>query len=160
MYGVFYIAILSAVIFIVALLIGIIATLKQENWEAIRCELSYEEEKSNNVSRKIVVYYKINTISVWITIIFVFIFIVSIISGIAGSVSAKQEYLEFIEIKKSIELVYQSGNEYDNITISTKIIEANAWLAQAKADKQTLGCMSKYCALNLESLEYITLKGE
>ena len=90
-------------------------------------------------------------------IIFFAAFLISIVLAISDPISAKREYLEFIEQKAIIEQVIESGDVYDNISISQSVIEANKWLAKAKASKKSYGCFSKYYKIDLDDIDPINI---
>lgn len=69
--------------------------------------------------------------------------------------SAKQEVMKYRNNYEMIQQVIESGTEYDNIAISQTLIEYNAWLSGAKADKQMWGNWSEYVYEDLDSLTYI-----
>lgn len=76
------------------------------------------------------------------------------------TVSVKQEYAKYQEVQTMVQEIYDSGKDYDNIGVSSKIIEVNEWLANAKASKKQWGNWSKYCTVDIDGLEYITLGGQ
>lgn len=92
-----------------------------------------------------------------VTLIFSILFLVFIALAICNPISAKREYREFVETKVIIEQVVESGDIYDNIGLSQSVIEANRWLAKAKAKKKSYGCFSKYYKLDLDNIEPIKI---
>ena len=86
---------------------------------------------------------------------FFIIAFVMIFPAIVYPIRAKAEIQEHLENKALIEQVIASGNDYDNIAISQKIIDYNAWLAEAKASKKIYGNFSRFYYEDLESIQPI-----
>ena len=85
--------------------------------------------------------------------------IISATVCIDNSISARREYAEYVEIKAYIEESYKGNSDFiTDYGISSKVIEANQWLAKAKASKKSFGCWSKYYRLDLSKVEFIKLE--
>lgn len=71
---------------------------------------------------------------------------------------ARREVNYFIVQKEYVEMAVNNGEGLENIAITQTIIEQNKWLANAKASKATYGTFSRYYAVDLDSLEPITIR--
>lgn len=85
-------------------------------------------------------------------------FVMSVCIAISNPKEAEAETTQFIETKNLIESENVSDDEKNNILVILMAKEANDWLAQAKADKEKLGFMSKYYNIDLDSLDYIKIE--
>lgn len=68
----------------------------------------------------------------------------------------KTNLIAFHNTRQMIELVIESGSEYDNIAISNAIIEKNTWLTEAKAGRERWGNWSLY-PKEVDNMEYIVI---
>lgn len=89
--------------------------------------------------------------------IFVFIipFIICLVLAISNPMQAKRKYRTFCYQREMIEEIIESGEDLDNVSISQTIIEANEWLAKAKASKEMYGCFSSYYKIDIENIKPI-----
>lgn len=93
-------------------------------------------------------------VTTFIAIVFLVIFI---LLAVVPPLCAKQEYIEFVNTKEMVELVYEDDGSIENAGLTSKIIEVNNWLAKARASKETYGDWSMYYYLDLNELDYIQL---
>lgn len=92
-------------------------------------------------------------------VIFGIAWLISLILAISGPIMAKQELQEYSNNKKIVENAIKSGDSYNNVAITQKIIEANSWYAKAKSYKDTYGNWSMYYEIDFDKVEIIG-KGE
>lgn len=88
----------------------------------------------------------------------VLFFVLSTCAAISFPIQAKQRYLEFENTRIILQQAYENGTASDNLAITNTVINANKWLAQAKANKQTYGIFSKYYFIDFEKIEPIELQ--
>lgn len=112
----------------------------------------------------IIVAFTLHGLGIDISIImFSFCFISVVIAAcccIGAAFNTREAKLELQEFKNTYEMaqeMFQNGGDLERAGISGKAIEINQWLAKARADIEIRGNWSKYCTLNLASIEYIKL---
>ncbi len=94
-----------------------------------------------------------------IIMLFGLFFILFMFLSIVNTKIADQEYKEFIATSEMIEQVYKEEQTLENAGLNQKVLEMNAWLTNARADKEVWGSWSIYCYLDLNEVKYISLKG-
>lgn len=67
---------------------------------------------------------------------------------------AKEQYLKFENTRQLVQTLCDNGTELNNYIIQN-IAEANQWLIEAKADKETNGIFSMYYCIDLDNVEPI-----
>lgn len=81
----------------------------------------------------------------------------SIFVGLIAPLEAKQEFEAFKITQEIVTTAYEQGKEYENATITTAIIEANKWYAEAKGNKATYGKFSKYWYIDFNEVSPISV---
>lgn len=94
------------------------------------------------------------------SLIFLPFFVIVLFCAIFLPINANAKYIEFQETKIMVEQVYENATNTDNFAITQKVIDMNKWLAEAIASKETFGCFSSYCNIDLDNLEYIIITRE
>ena len=82
----------------------------------------------------------------------------AIIIACASGIKCKCNHQAYLERYAMVQTVIQNGEGIENIAINQTIIELNTWLSDAKASKATLGIFSGYYLMDLDGIEYLTVK--
>lgn len=81
------------------------------------------------------------------------------ISAILLPLKAEKQLIAFENTREVVQQAYINGTDLDNVSITNSIIEANQWLAEAKAEKETYGIFSMYYYIDLDDIEPIVING-
>lgn len=73
-------------------------------------------------------------------------------------VSAQNQYYEFIETKEMVEYMIDPEQGLANINLTSTVDNMNSWLTNARWSQIRWGNWSRYYQLDLDSLEYITMR--
>lgn len=95
--------------------------------------------------------------SIIVAVVSFILMLLFFIFGILLPIDAKKCVVQFEYTREIVQEAYENGTELDNVAITNKIIEANEWLASAKADKKSLGIFSQYYNIDLDNIEPITI---
>lgn len=87
------------------------------------------------------------------------VFIVGFLA-ICLPISAKEQYNKFVGVSEMVEQIYDENGSLENAGLTMKVIEMNTWLSDARVNKEMYGNWSMYCNLDLEAIDYISLKGD
>lgn len=105
--------------------------------------------------------YAISGFSIGVIFISILILTIMITVAIAAPVCANREVAYWLEFKPMAEQIINSAVNSDSsaltVTFTDKVIEYNAWLANARASQDTFSNWSMYYGIDLSVLDYIIL---
>ena len=90
-------------------------------------------------------------------IIFGFALFIFLLISIIAPISARHELISFEETRTVYSQSLREGSDYENATMTAKVIDANSWLAKARSSVRMFGNYSKYSTIDLDSVEPISL---
>ena len=86
-----------------------------------------------------------------------FCFVVVVIIALVTPTSAKVEYIYWKEFVPMVEATVSSSSEYQDLGITSDIIEYNKWFTHAKTSQEVWGNWSAYYNIDLSDLRYISM---
>ena len=84
-------------------------------------------------------------------------FSIFFILAIVMPVMADVEFKEFENTREIVSRTVENGADYENFAIRQTIIEANDWYITAETSKEKFGNWSKYCKIDFDNVEPITI---
>jgi hypothetical protein len=99
------------------------------------------------------IFYIIGTIACIVTVILLF-------CAIFNPICAAQEVAYWSEFVPMVENLVEGSNGYQDVGITSKVIDYNSWLARARSSQEIYGNWSSYYGIDLSQLEYIKLGGQ
>ena len=99
------------------------------------------------------IFYIIGTIACVATIILLF-------CAIFNPICAAEEVAYWSEFVPMVENLVEGSNGYQDVGITSKVVDYNSWLAKARSSQEIYGNWSRYCNIDLSQLEYIKLGGQ
>ena len=122
-----------------------------------------EEEKNrlNRAGRKKRFWYKVwsshEEIRTVLTAILSIALCIFLLISIIWPITAKKEYVKWEEFAPMAQETFDGAHAAQQIVLVDKLVEYNAWLAEARASQKLWGSWSQYYYCDLSNLEYITL---
>ena len=99
------------------------------------------------------VFYIIGTIACIATVILLF-------CAIFNPICAVEKEAYWSEFGPMVENLVEGSSGYQDVGITSKVIEYNSWLAKARSSQEIYGNWSSYYGIDLSQLEYIKLGGQ
>ena len=96
------------------------------------------------------IFYVIGTIACIAAVILLF-------CAIFNPICAAQEVAYWSEFVPMVENLVEGSDGYQDVGITSKIIDYNSWLAKARSSQEIYGNWSSYYNIDLSQLEYIKI---
>jgi hypothetical protein len=160
MIGWWYVAFICIGVAAIALVITANIKLKYRKWSKIYDDTGrqYDLDLREEAREKKFYYFNADVGPLAVLAISGGLGLIFTLMSIFMPISCKWDVAYFKEQKAYVESAVANGTDLENIAITQTIIDANTFLAEAKADLRTWGVFSGYTGTDLEELTPIMIQ--